>query len=70
MKISQLLSGVKIALTNEEHLFLDKHGSNISLYSLDEHSQWVAQNLVRKGIYSISKDRSTLLKKIDENNTQ
>lgn len=69
MKIAQLLSGVGIALSNEERSFVDKYSDHISIYSLDEHAQWVAQNLVRKGIYSISKDRRTLLKKIDESNS-
>jgi hypothetical protein len=69
MKIAQLLSGIGIALTNEERTFLDKHTSDISINSLDEHAQWVAQNLVRKGVYSISKDRRTLLKKVNETNS-
>ena len=69
MKIGQLLSGIGIVLTNEEHSFLKKHKNNVSLTSLDEHDQWLAQNLVRKGIYSISKDSQTLIKKLDETST-
>jgi hypothetical protein len=69
MKIGQLLSGIGIALTNQEESFLKKHKDNVSLTSLDEHDQWLAQNLVRKGIYSISKDSQTLIKKLDETST-
>jgi hypothetical protein len=69
MKIGQLLSGMHIALTNEEKSFVEKHRDHISLTSLDEHDQWLAQNLVRKGIYSISNDNRTLVKKLDETTT-
>ncbi len=69
MKIVQLLSGIDIALTNEERIFVNKYDNNISINSLDEHSKWVAQNLLRKGVYSISNDRKTLLKKINETNS-
>lgn len=70
MKIAQLLSGVGIVLTNEERRFVDKHDSHVSIRSLDEHEQWLAQNLVRKGIYTISKDSNTLIKKLDETNSK
>jgi hypothetical protein len=66
MKISQLLSGVGVAVTNEEHQFISRHNNNVRLSSLDEHDVWLAQSLVRKGIYSISKDSSTLSKNINE----
>lgn len=66
MKIAQLLSGVKIALTNEERRFIDKHQTEVSIHSLDEHGMWIAQNLVRKGVYEISKDSRSILKKLDE----
>jgi hypothetical protein len=68
MKIAQLLSGISVALTNEEKQFVDRHSSSVRLTALDEHNQWLAQNLVRKGIYSISKDNQTLVKNIDERN--
>jgi uncharacterized protein YlxP (DUF503 family) len=70
MKIAQLLSGVSIAITNEERRFIDKHQTQVSITSLDEHDQWLAQNLVRKGVYAISKDSRSIIKKLDENNTQ
>ncbi len=68
MKIHQLLSGFDITITNEEHEFLSKHGDKIRILSLDEHGQWLAQNLVRKGIYTISKDSTTLIKNLNETN--
>ena len=69
MKIGQLLSGMNIVLTNEELAFVGRHRDSVSITSLDEHDNWLAQNLVRKGIYSISKDNRTLVKKIDETTT-
>lgn len=63
MKISQLLSSIYITLSNQEHEFVDKH-QHVKLNNLNEHDLWIAQNLVRKGIYEISKDNSTLIKKI------
>jgi hypothetical protein len=66
MKITQLLSGIGIAVTNQEQQFIENHTNNISITSLSERDQWLAQNLVRKGIYSISNDSRTLIKKINE----
>lgn len=67
MKIAQLISGVKLPLSNEESEFVAKHGRTVRINSLDEHAHWLAQNLVRKGIYSISKDNNTLVLEADEN---
>jgi hypothetical protein len=61
MKILQLLNGIPTAITNEEKTFVERHPSNVRISGLDEHSQVIAQNLVRKGIYSISKDNNTLI---------
>jgi hypothetical protein len=66
MKIHQLLSGLDMPITNEEQQFISNHEDNIKLTSLDEHDQWVAQGLVRKGAYEISKDNVTLVKKVNE----
>ena len=66
MKIGQLLSGMHIVLTNEEQAFISRHKDSVSITSLDEHDSWLAQNLVRKGLYSISKDNRTLIKQLDE----
>jgi hypothetical protein len=48
-------------LSNEEQGFIKKH-NEVKITGLTEHDQWIAQNLVRKGVYSISKDTNTLLK--------
>jgi hypothetical protein len=69
MKIAQLLSGPSVAITNQEQQFIESHNSKISILSLSEHDQWLAQNLVRKGIYKISNDSSTLIKNINETNS-
>jgi hypothetical protein len=66
MKIHQLLSGIRIPVTNEEQQFINKHDTRIRLTSLDEHDQWTAQNLVRKGIYTMSSDSSMLIKNLNE----
>lgn len=67
MKISQLLSGIGTYITNEERQFIESHDDNIRITSLDDHDQWIAQNLVRKGAYAISKDNNTLISKLDKN---
>lgn len=61
MNLNELLSSMKIFLTNEEKQFVKKYPS-VKLSSLDEHNKWLVQNLVRKGIYEISKDNNTLIK--------
>jgi hypothetical protein len=66
MKIAQLLSGMDIILTNQEQQFVENHRSHISIDAMSDRDQWLAQNLVRKGIYSISNNNQTLIKKIDE----
>lgn len=63
MKINQLISGFPVMLSNQEQAFLDKHNTNVALMNLTEHELWLAQNLVRKGVYDISKDDQTLIKK-------
>lgn len=64
MKIRHLLSGLRLAVTNEEQEFIKRHQDTVKLTSLDDHNQWVAQNLVRKGAYVISSDNCTLIRKI------
>ena len=65
MKIQQLISGPSIHLTNEETQFVKKHHDQVKITSLDEHDQWLAQALVRKGVYQISKDNNTLLNNLN-----
>lgn len=63
MKIHHLLSSIDTILTNEEKKFTQRHTDQINLNGLDEHDTWLAQNLVRKGVYEVSKDNRTLVKK-------
>ena len=69
MKIAQLLSGMGVAITNQEQQFIENHTTTVHIDSLSEQDQWLAQTLVRKGIYSISKDNSVLIKNINETNS-
>ena len=62
MKLKELVSNISVFLTNEEKQFVKKH-SSVKISSLDEHSQWIVQNLVRKGVYLISNDNNTVVKK-------
>jgi hypothetical protein len=66
MKIVQLLSGVNTHITNEEQTFISTHRNSVKIHSLNERDQWLAQNLVRKGLYAISKDSNTLVKNVNE----
>lgn len=50
MKIHQLIGGISIPVTNEEESFINRHNS-VKITSLDERDSWLAQTLVRKGIY-------------------
>lgn len=69
MKIVQLLSGFPTAITNEEQEFVRCHPAEVTITSLDERNQVIAQNLVRKGIYSISNDDRRLINNCHEKNT-
>lgn len=60
MRIHHLLDEPSIILTNEEKDFIDVMGNDIKINSLKEREQVLAHNLVRKGIYSISKTNETL----------
>jgi hypothetical protein len=66
MRLVQLLSGLGLAITNEEQQFINRHETAVRLTSLDDRGQWIAQNLVRKGVYSISNDNRTLIKNVSE----
>lgn len=66
MKIIHLL-GLDIPLTNEENKFVNLHTGKIRIEGLSEHDQYIARNLVRKGIYEISKDDQHIFKKNDKN---
>lgn len=63
MKLHEISGGVPIFLTTEEDLFIKKHGNQIYVSSLDEHNTYLANNLIRKGVYDISNDRKVINKK-------
>ena len=65
MKIYQLLDAPAIILTNEEKNFIDAHQKEIPLRSLYDREEVLARNLVRKGVYEISKDSKSLILKQD-----
>lgn len=66
MKIAHLLNGLDIMMSNQETNFLEKF-NNVKINSLNEQELWIAQNLLRKGVYTLSKDNKTLIKNLDEN---
>ena len=68
MKIAHLLD-LTLALSNEEHQFVESNGNTFKISALSEKERIVARNLVRKGVYEISKDNQTLIKKINEENS-
>lgn len=61
MKIVHLLN-ISVPLSNEEDLFVNEHSNEFSIESLMGRDEVVARNLVRKGIYEISKDSKRLVK--------
>lgn len=61
MKIIELVSNYLAFVTNEEKNFISAHPEKVKISSLSEHDKWVAQNLVRKGVYSISSDNNTII---------
>ena len=69
MRINQILSGVPVIINNEEKDFVKKHPTSVRLSSLSEHDSWLAQNLVRKGLYRLTNDGRTIVidKKYEDN---
>lgn len=67
MKIHQLLDVPAIILTNEENDFIKSHHKEISINSLYDREEVLARNLVRKGVYEISKDNKNLILKDADN---
>lgn len=68
MKIHQILGAPSIILTNEEKDFITKHSSDIAIKSLYDRDEWLARNLVRKGVYEISSDNQRLILKKNADN--
>lgn len=56
MRIREICEGWGIMTNSEERKFIKAHGSRVNLDKLDQHSRWVAKNLVRKGIYEVAKN--------------
>jgi hypothetical protein len=54
MKIADVVNMIGVAVTKEERKFVSHHGDNIKLSHLGDREIWIAQNLVRKGLYEIS----------------
>ncbi len=69
MKIVQLLN-LEMPITNEESNFIKSHPGQVRISGLTERDQLVAQNLVRKGIYEISKDSEHIFKRCDEKDSK
>jgi hypothetical protein len=69
MKIHQLLSGINTHVTNEEQQFIENHQQSVKLASLNERDSWIAQSLVRKGVYTISKDSNTIIPNLNDYRT-
>lgn len=67
MKIAQLLNGYNSLVNNEEDNFINRYPTEANLAGLMERDLWVAQNLVRKGVYGISNDDNDI---ITRSNTQ
>jgi len=61
MKIHHLLDRPSIAITNEEQSFINNHHSQVPLSSLRERDVVIAQNLVRKGVFTITKDNNYIV---------
>ena len=60
MRIHHLLDSTPIILTNEEYHFIKSRPDEFKLTALEDRELVVARNLVRKGIYEISKDNQSL----------
>jgi hypothetical protein len=68
MKIHHIIGGPSILLSNEEREFIKKYDATIALGMLDEHQEYLANNLIRKGVYSISNDKKYITR-IDHGQT-
>jgi hypothetical protein len=56
MRLHQITGGIPVVINNEEQGFISEHGDFVSMDFLDERHSIVANNLVRKGVYNITKD--------------
>jgi hypothetical protein len=69
MRLHQILSRPAIILTNEEQDFVSRHPHEISIGGLYDRDRVIAQTLLRKGIYEISKDSKKLQLQKDDTNS-
>ena len=69
MKIGQLVDSLTIMLSNEEHEFVKSHPQEILINGLFERDYVLAQQLLRKGIYEISKDSKKLMLRYGPDNS-
>jgi hypothetical protein len=63
MKIHHIIGEPPIIISNEERDFIKEHGDTVSIGFLDEHQTYLANTLVRKGVYTISTDRRYIIRK-------
>lgn len=68
MKILELIDTPSIILTNEEKDFVTRHKSEVPLRALYDRDEWLARNLVRKGVYEISNDNQRIVLRKDVKN--
>lgn len=70
MKIVELVSSYSTVVTNEELDFMASYPKSVKISSLGDHDQWLAQNLIRKGVYSISSDNNTIINDATSSNSK
>jgi hypothetical protein len=64
MKLNELISEFKIAVTNEERVVLDKMQSISPIDSFEEREQVIIENLIRKSLVSkVVRNSQTLVMK-------
>jgi hypothetical protein len=64
MKLNELISEFKIAVTNEERAVLDKMQSISPIDSFEEREQVIIENLIRKSLVSkVVRNSQTLVMK-------
>lgn len=63
MRIHQLLNSPSVIVTNEEQEFIKSHDKYVMIAKLHDRDEVLARNLVRKGIYEVSKDSTHIILK-------
>lgn len=61
MKVSQLISGFEIHLTNEEKKVLDSITAPCYIESFSEREQYVIENLIRKSLVTKVHNRGNIV---------